>query len=63
MVDIGNPHLMPLECLVTGYLDSARMVYTHLVDDVYAYRTQLQEEYGMEKHLQLCFRTSGYHFA
>lgn len=49
--------------LLTGYLDSARTVYTNLVDDVYAYRAQLQEEYGMEKHLHLCFRTSGYHFS
>lgn len=46
-----------------GYLDSARTVYTNLVDDVYVYRAQLQEEYAMEKQLQLCFRTSGYHFA
>ena len=46
---------------VDGYLDSAREVYSDLVDDIHAYKEQLVEEYGMER-LQLCFRSSGYHF-
>ena len=37
-------------------------MYIELIDSVYAYKEQLQEEYAMEK-LTLCFKTGGYQFS